>query len=325
MASDPTEIPDGVPGDRVDALYGLPIDDFTSSRDALAKELRQARRREQAAWVAGLRRPTAAAWVVNQLARTQARAAKRLLQAGEELREAHRRLMAGEAEADDLRAADEQVRKALRALLATAPGLLDRDGDPPSRSTLEKAGETLQAVALDEQTRAAFAPGRLTRERQASGLGLFAAATAPAPAAPKRAARNKSQGASEDTQERPERAAGARERKTVEQGKDQQRAQRRALDSAERERRQARDEAGRAQRRLEQAASELERARASQAQEQARVAEAQAAEEQARALVAEAEAAEEQAQAGVAEARAAETDAQARVEEARAAVEKYSH
>ena len=40
-ASDPTDIPDGVPEDRVDALYGLRLDEFTSARDALAKELRR--------------------------------------------------------------------------------------------------------------------------------------------------------------------------------------------------------------------------------------------------------------------------------------------
>ena len=37
--SDPTDIPKGVPGERADALYGLPLGDFTSSRDALVREL----------------------------------------------------------------------------------------------------------------------------------------------------------------------------------------------------------------------------------------------------------------------------------------------
>jgi hypothetical protein len=38
-ASDPTDIPPEVPDERVDALYGLPLDEFTAARDALAKGL----------------------------------------------------------------------------------------------------------------------------------------------------------------------------------------------------------------------------------------------------------------------------------------------
>ena len=32
--SDPTDIPGGVPEERVDALYGLPLEEFTKARDA---------------------------------------------------------------------------------------------------------------------------------------------------------------------------------------------------------------------------------------------------------------------------------------------------
>lgn len=109
--SDPTDVPAGVPADGVDALYGLPLDEFTPARDALAKELRREGQREGAEWVKGLHKPSAPAWVVNQLARTQAPEVKELQTAGQALREAHERLGAGEGRADDLReAADHQDR-----------------------------------------------------------------------------------------------------------------------------------------------------------------------------------------------------------------------
>jgi len=66
---DPIEIPDRAPEDAVDALYGLPLDEFTPRRDELVKELRGAGKRDEAAWVKALRKPSATAWLVNQLAR----------------------------------------------------------------------------------------------------------------------------------------------------------------------------------------------------------------------------------------------------------------
>ncbi|HKP90138.1 MAG TPA: hypothetical protein VJT75_09215, partial [Thermoleophilaceae bacterium] len=113
-ASDPTAVPDGVPEDAVDELYGLPIDEFTPRRDALAKELRGAGNRDAATWVKGLRKPSAAAWLVNQIARARARDARALVDAGEALRAAHEGVVAGAAGADELRAAVEAEHEAAR-------------------------------------------------------------------------------------------------------------------------------------------------------------------------------------------------------------------
>ena len=57
------------PDDLADRLYGLELDEFTPARDAAAKELRKEKRRDEAAVVAKLRKPSAAAWLVNRLAR----------------------------------------------------------------------------------------------------------------------------------------------------------------------------------------------------------------------------------------------------------------
>jgi hypothetical protein len=274
-ASDPTEIPAGVPDERVDALYGLPLDEFTPSRDALAKELQREGQRQQAAWVKVLRKPSAAAWVVNQLVRTKPQEAKRLLEAGEKLREVHERLLVGEASATELRNEADGENEAVRALLASAPGLLDRDGHEPSGSTVEKAEETLRAVAPDERARTEFVVGRLTRERRATGLGLFGQGmpVTDTPQAPASAKRH--EGDRGARQRRAEQRAIART--ALKEAKARQQTGRRAVRNAERELAQALREAGRAQRRLEQATRTLEQARADETEALASVADAEAA------------------------------------------------
>ena len=54
-----------------DELYGLPPGEFTEARDALVKRLRADKERDLANQVKGLRRPTVAAWALNQLVRNR--------------------------------------------------------------------------------------------------------------------------------------------------------------------------------------------------------------------------------------------------------------
>jgi hypothetical protein len=304
-ASDPTDIPEEAPSERVDSLYGLPLDDFTPSRDALAKELRAAGERRTADWVKGLRKPSAAAWTVNQLARTQAQEASALLEAGEQLRATHERLLAGKAGSDELRQAAEAESTAARALLERAPGLLDREGEPPSPSILEKAAQTVHAVALDEETRTAFSLGRLTREARATGLGPFGETMPLAPAVRRRAPKEKKPPASQRKkvpakarvstkakvpaktqkptaqEKKAATEARAKARKAFKEAKAELRARRCAVTDAERRLAKAQREAERVQREVEQAESELERAHAAQEEANAAVTRAEATVEKA--------------------------------------------
>ena len=76
-------------------LYGLPPDEFTRARDARVKELRKEGDRETAEAVKALRKPTVAAWALNQLARTRSKDVEKLIAAGEELRSAQEELLGG--------------------------------------------------------------------------------------------------------------------------------------------------------------------------------------------------------------------------------------
>jgi hypothetical protein len=260
-ASDPTVVPHGVPEDAVDELYGLPIDEFTTRRDALVAELRSAGKRDPAAWAKALRKPTAAAWIVNQLARTRAREAKELLSAGDELRTAHERLVAGEGTPDDLRAASEREQTAAGALLADAGGFLDRDGHAPSDATLEKVAQTIRAVALDDEARAGFEHARMTRERTAAGFGPVAGAVA--------SPRRKGGRAKPGTTAR--RSAAARD--ALKKARAGQRERARALEAAEGELTAAEREAEQAARRLKRARADADKARSQLADAESRLAE----------------------------------------------------
>ena len=66
------------PDDAVDRLYGLPREEFIGERDALAKELRAGGRRDEAAAVKALGKPTVAAWAANQAVRSQKKSARDL-------------------------------------------------------------------------------------------------------------------------------------------------------------------------------------------------------------------------------------------------------
>jgi hypothetical protein len=174
-----------------DEIYGLPLERFVPERDALAKSLRADGQREEAARVAKLRKPSVAAWAVNQLVRTQPRAVGELLEAGDALAQAHADIVGGSGDGGALRSAAERERAAVDALVAAARGLLTADGHELSPTIIDRVADTLHAAALEEHAREQVRHGRLERELRHVGLGaggLTVAVPAPAPAA-KRAAR----------------------------------------------------------------------------------------------------------------------------------------
>jgi hypothetical protein len=154
-----------------DDLYGLALDRFIPERASLVRKLRSEGEREQAAIVGGLRKPSVAAWAVNQLIRTQRREVEELLAAGDALREVQAGVLAGRADARDLRSAADQERDAVDALVVTARGLLSSAGHELSAVTVERVAETLHAAALDDEARAQVSEGRLVRELRHVGLG----------------------------------------------------------------------------------------------------------------------------------------------------------
>jgi hypothetical protein len=170
------------PGD----LYGLPLERFTEERNALAKRLRREGRREDAAEVAKLRKPSLTAWAVNQLTRNHRQEVDALFEAGDRLRTAQADLLAGKTQREALRDAVEAEREAVSRLPAEARRVLAAGGQDASATRLEQIAETLHAAALEDDARSQVQDGRLERELRHVGLGGVMT-----PAAPGRTAGNR--------------------------------------------------------------------------------------------------------------------------------------
>ena len=169
------------PVDRVaetDDLYGLPLERFVPERAELARALRQQGRREEAKQVAALRKPSVAAWAVNQLVRTQRERVAELLDAGEKLREAHQNVVSGRGDGRTLGAAVRRERESVDTLLIAARGLLSSEGHELSAVILERVADTLHAAALDTDARAMVRDGRVQHELRHVGLGEAEAGSA---------------------------------------------------------------------------------------------------------------------------------------------------
>lgn len=161
-------------------LYGLPLERFVPERNALAKELRRSGRPEEADTVAALRKPSLAAWAVNQLIRTQSGQVAELFKAGDAAQRAQADLLGGKGNGARLREALDSERAAVRALAQVARGLLTSQGHALSPTMLERVSDTLHAAALEEEARAAVSRGCLDRELRHVGLD----AGGPLPSAP---------------------------------------------------------------------------------------------------------------------------------------------
>ena len=248
-------------------LYGLPPGEFTEARDALVKRLRADKERELANEVKALRKPTLAAWALNQLVRNRRKDVEKLLAAGEELREAQEQLVAGGDRSGFQRAAAKE-RELVAKLARDAASLAAEAGVGSSQGLEEKLVSTLHAAALDEETAAELGAGRVLRERQAvAGFGGgFEMAPAPAKPPPKRAkqakppkedaAKKKREAAAEAKAREELSAARLEERKA---GRERDAVAKAAARAAERARK-AEERAAEAAQRLDEARAELEEA-----------------------------------------------------------------
>ena len=272
----------------VDDLYGLPLDRFVPERTALARELRTAGDRDAATEVAALKKPSVAAWAVNQLVRTQRRGVAELLEAGDGLRSAQDDVLAGRGDAQSLRAAVERERLAVDALVDAARGLLSSEGQELSDTMIERVSDTLHAAALDDDAREQVSGGRLERELRhvgLGGLGAFGGGSAP-PRSEQRvrkpAATRRMDSDAKKTQagERADRERTARERAEA------QEEARRAARATERE---ARRQEERAERAAKLALERRDKAAAALSEAEAELGAAQEAVSEARAQLRDAE------------------------------------
>lgn len=148
---------------RVRALYRGPLEEFIARRDALAKELRAEKRRDEADRVKALRKPSRMAWALNQVVFDDPSVVERL-----------ERAISG---AQKGRAQDD-VRAAVRGVAEAGEQASTKAGSPVASSALVTA---LRAVIGDADSLAHFRAGRLVEIPAGGGLDLLVSLVPSAP------------------------------------------------------------------------------------------------------------------------------------------------
>lgn len=132
---------------NVDDLYGLPLAEFTAARNALAKDTGDKE-------IAKLKKPSTAAWALNQAARKHKGDVARFLHAA-----ANVRTSADRAALAELRHTEGDVRRAAQSILGTG-------------GQLAEINALLATAASDDDVAEVLRAGRLTGDEQANADGF---------------------------------------------------------------------------------------------------------------------------------------------------------
>lgn len=178
MADDPPTV------DDAEQLFDLPASDFVAARDDLVRRLKADGDRDEADRVKGMRRPTLAAWAVNQVVRQRPDEYAQLVEAGRVLQQAMRKAMSGVSDSG-IRAATATRRDMVEALTERAADILADSGARPD-SHLDDVAATFEAASADPEAAEQVGEGCLSAPVAATadfGAGLAPLAvseTAPA-------------------------------------------------------------------------------------------------------------------------------------------------
>lgn len=151
----------------VDALYARPLDEFIAARDAAVRQATDSGDRLGAARVKRLRKPSVAAWVINQVARAHPDEIGALAQLGDELRAATQ-----DRDRARIRALDHLRRERTDALVRAVREAGEVGGRSVSSAVLDRMTETLTAAVMDPDAAAVVRAGRLSRALQHVGFGI---------------------------------------------------------------------------------------------------------------------------------------------------------
>lgn len=158
---------------NVDALFQLPLPEFTAARNALASRLKKSGHAEEAETVKALAKPPISAWTVNQLFWKHAGAFEKLLEAGEKFRTAQAAQLSGRGA--DIRGPLEARREALADLSRRAAEVLRTASHSPSPDVMRRVTTTLEALATYDGLPDAPRPGRLSDDVDPPGFETLAA------------------------------------------------------------------------------------------------------------------------------------------------------
>jgi hypothetical protein len=232
---------------EIDRLYQLPLDEFTSARNTLARTAGA-----DAAEVRKLAKPPIAAWAVNQLYWKHRDVYDTLVEAGMAVRKTHQAILGGRRA--DLREPQREHEDALDSALKATLAILQGAGHPGTDATRQAVVTTLRALPSSER------PGRLTGALQPGGFEMLQGLSIAGGAGiirPKPAARKESPAPIES----PRRGRTAEDRAEAAKAEALRAESAKALREAEQTARREEFEAMRTTREAERAVKQIEKAR----------------------------------------------------------------
>lgn len=150
--------------DPVDELFVGEIGEFVRHRDELVRQLKKDGDKDAAAAVKALRKPSAVAWAVNQVARRQPDAIDELVAAAEAVHAAQARAVQGK-DGSSLKETTAAWRGRVRALAAEVAGVA-------GEQYRDDAAATFEAASTSDELSALLKAGRLVTALSPSGFGL---------------------------------------------------------------------------------------------------------------------------------------------------------
>lgn len=154
---------------EIDALFQLPLAEFTGARNELAARLKKAGRVDDAARVKTLAKANATAWAVNQLYWRDRKDVEHLLALSAKVRKAHT------GASEDLRELLEERRELVSELAGRAEMILGEGGHAVTPEAMRRIAITLESLASWGHTEGAPQAGRLTSDLEPLGFDGLAA------------------------------------------------------------------------------------------------------------------------------------------------------
>jgi hypothetical protein len=154
--------------DAVTSLYSSDPGEFTERRKALVARAREGGDKALAKTIAGLRKPTRSAWVVNMLVRADRFAVSRMTALGDDLRDAERAM-----DGTRIRELSRRRRELMASLLQqafSAAGL-----ESPPAALRDEVTSTLTAALADPQVAEQLRAGTLVRAVYREGFAILEA------------------------------------------------------------------------------------------------------------------------------------------------------
>ena len=153
----------------IDALFTLPLSEFTGARNALAARLKKAGQADEANQVKALAKPSISAWAVNQLYWRHREIVDQLMSTGQRFRKAQTA-----SKVADIHEALDARREALAQLSDLTTTLLRDAGHNPSPETVHRITTTLEALSVYSSLPGGPRAGRLTQDVDPPGFDSLA-------------------------------------------------------------------------------------------------------------------------------------------------------